>query len=150
MQALLTDVERSVVGAAWHGPSLSEAIAGLTAEQAAARPIPGAHSVWEIVVHAIGWIEEVVSRLAGEVHGDPVQGDWPVPSEPSAEAWSALQDALVRSLVALRFELSAFPAERLDEPIAEGRPDTFRQNLSGLAQHNCYHAGQIIMLRKLL
>lgn len=150
MQALLTEVERSVVGGAWHGPSLTEAIAGLTARQAAARPIAGAHSIWELVVHATGWIHEVVQRFAGEVHEDPVQGDWPAPAEPTADNWSAVQDALVAALVALRFELAAFPAERLDEAIAAGRPDTFRQNLSGLAQHNSYHAGQIVMLRKLL
>jgi uncharacterized damage-inducible protein DinB len=150
MQALLTDVERSGVGGAWHGPSLTEAIAGLTAEQAVARPIAGAHSIWEIVSHAIGWIQEVVSRFSGEVHQEPDQGDWPTPGDPSPEAWTALQDALVAALVALRFELSAFPAERLDELVAESRTDTFRQNLAGLAQHNAYHAGQIILLRKLL
>ncbi|HET8547581.1 MAG TPA: DinB family protein [Bryobacteraceae bacterium] len=150
MQALLTDVERSVVGGSWHGPSLTEAIAGLTAAQASARPIPGAHTVWEIVAHAIGWIQEVVHRFAGNMHAEPAQGDWPAPAEPSAEAWTALQNALMAALVALRFELTAFPAERLDEHIAEGRADTFRQNLSGLAQHNAYHAGQIMLLRKLL
>jgi uncharacterized damage-inducible protein DinB len=150
MQPLLTDVERSIVGGAWHGPSLMEAIAGLTAEQATARPIPGAHTVWEIVVHTIGWIQEVVQRLSGVVHAEPLQGDWPATTEPSSEQWMALQDALLGSLVSLRFELAAFSADRLDEPIAEDRPDTYRENLSGLAQHNTYHAGQIILLRKLV
>jgi hypothetical protein len=150
MQALLTEVERSVVGGAWHGPSLNEAIAGLTAEQAAAHPVPGAHSVWELVTHAAGWIREVVHRFAGEVHPEPVLGDWPPVAEPTPQRWTEQQDALVAALVALRFELAAFPVERLDDPIADGRPDTFRQNLAGLAQHNAYHAGQIMILRKLL
>jgi hypothetical protein len=73
-----------------------------------------------------------------------------MPPRPSAEAWSALQDALAGALAALRSELATFPSERLDDPIAADRPDTFRQNLSGLAQHNAYHAGQITLLRKLL
>jgi uncharacterized damage-inducible protein DinB len=150
MQALLTDIERSVVGGAWHGPSLTEAIAGLNAEQASARPISGAHTVWEILTHTIGWTREVVSRLAGTAHPEPSEGDWPAPAEPSEEAWTALQNALIETLVALRFELAAFPAERLESAVAEGLPDTVRQNLSGLAQHNAYHAGQIILLRKLL
>jgi hypothetical protein len=150
MQAILTDIERSVVGGAWHGPSLTEAIAGLTAAQASTRPIPGAHNVWEIVAHTIGWTREVISRLGGHFHEEPAEGDWPAPPEPSEEAWTALQNALVGALLALRFEMAAFPAERLDDPVAEGRPDTFRQTLSGLAQHNSYHAGQIVLLRKLL
>jgi uncharacterized damage-inducible protein DinB len=150
MQALLTDVERSVAGGAWHGPSLTEAISGLSAEQAAARPIAGAHTIWELVLHVTGWMREVRQRFAGEVHSDPVQGDWPAAAHITPKNWDAIRNALIAEVAALRFELPSFPAERLDEPIAEGRSDTFRQNLAGLAQHNAYHAGQIVMLRKLL
>ncbi len=44
-------LKRALEGEAWHGPSVLESLAGVTAEEAAAHPIPGAHSIWELVLH---------------------------------------------------------------------------------------------------
>jgi hypothetical protein len=55
-------------GPAWHGPSISENLEGIAAIQAASHPIPGAHSIWEIVHHVIAWEREVVGFLAGKPH----------------------------------------------------------------------------------
>jgi hypothetical protein len=46
-----SQLKRAQEGQAWHGPSLRELLDGVTAEQAAARPIPNAHSIWELVNH---------------------------------------------------------------------------------------------------
>jgi hypothetical protein len=43
-------------GAAWHGPAVLELLAGVTQEQAFARPIPGAHAIWELVLHLGGGV----------------------------------------------------------------------------------------------
>ena len=48
---LLDELKRIHNGGAWHGPALREALAGVTAEQATMRPVPGAHSIWELVLH---------------------------------------------------------------------------------------------------
>ena len=45
---LADEVRSALTGPAWHGPSLEENLAGLTPEQAAARPVRGAHSIWQI------------------------------------------------------------------------------------------------------
>ena len=42
---------RAFEGEAWHGPSVLALLDGVTAQQAAAYPIPGAHSIWELVLH---------------------------------------------------------------------------------------------------
>ncbi len=55
-------------GPAWHGPSISENLKGIEAAQAASHPIPGAHSIWEIVHHVIAWEREVVQVLGGKPH----------------------------------------------------------------------------------
>ena len=44
-------LKRSLEGEAWHGPALEELLADVRAEQAAAKPVPPAHSIWEIVLH---------------------------------------------------------------------------------------------------
>jgi hypothetical protein len=47
-------LQRSFEGEAWHGPSLRETLDGVTAEEASRHPIPGAHSIWELVLHLAG------------------------------------------------------------------------------------------------
>ena len=147
---LLRDIERSVNGDAWHGPSIREAVHGLSAREAARTPSGDAHSIWEIVLHAAAWMEEVADRLRGEPHDAPVNGDWALAPAASDEAWN---DALLRlsdSVVRLQAAVLNLDADRLDEPAVPGRSTTFRETLAGAAQHNAYHAGQITILRKLL
>ena len=38
---------------------------GIDAKRAAARPIAGGHSIWELVLHMIGWKNETTRRLSG-------------------------------------------------------------------------------------
>ena len=59
-------LRRAHEGEAWHGPSLLEALAGVSAEQAAARPIAGAHSIWELVLHLGSDYSLVLRRLSGD------------------------------------------------------------------------------------
>ena len=37
---------------AWHGPNLRGAVRGVSSDEAAWRPSPDRHNVWEIMVHA--------------------------------------------------------------------------------------------------
>src|SRR2546426_6708392 len=47
-QRVAEAIERSVSGPMWHGPALADLIGDVSAEQAAARPVAGAHSIWEL------------------------------------------------------------------------------------------------------
>src|SRR5438046_2041706 len=81
-------------GDAWHGPSLLKSLAGLTAEQAAARPLPNAHSIWEIVAHIAAWENVVRLRLEGKPLTEPEEGDFPATVEVSEEAWARTLERL--------------------------------------------------------
>jgi hypothetical protein len=71
-------------GAAWHGPAVLELLAGVTPEQAFARPIPGAHTIWELVLHLVGAYRLVLRRLRGDPRPLSPEEDWPTvpPDEP--------------------------------------------------------------------
>lgn len=51
IKRLEEQLKRALEGEAWHGPSVLESLAGVSADEAAAHPISGAHSIWEIVLH---------------------------------------------------------------------------------------------------
>lgn len=139
----------------WHGPSLTDLLAGVTAPQAAARPIPGAHSIWELVLHLAAWTGEVQRRLGGVAPALPAEGDWPEVGEPTEARWAAAREDLARRHAALVAAVEAFPPERLDAVVGETGRDaplgtgvTYALTLRGVAEHMAYHGGQIALLKK--
>src|SRR5581483_9098592 len=87
---LAKHIERTVSGPLWHGPVLDELLRDVTAEQAAARPIRDAHSIWELVLHVAAWAEIGRARLDGRAVGDPPDElNFPPVREASATAWDA-------------------------------------------------------------
>jgi len=61
-------LQRAFEGEAWHGPSLRELLAEVSAEKAASRPLALAHNIWEIVLHVAAWHGGVKRRLDGLFH----------------------------------------------------------------------------------
>jgi uncharacterized damage-inducible protein DinB len=153
---LLDLFDRTHAGDAWHGPSLHAALDGVTAAQAAAYPVAGAHSIWEIVLHISGWREEVVKRLRGRSASEPDDGDWPTPPPASPDAWRAARDRLdathqlvVQAVRALS-EADLETAVRDTRDDAEGAGPSYALTLHGLVHHDVYHAGQISLLKRAL
>lgn len=70
-ERIADQLRRAWEGDAWHGPPLKKALDGLTARQAAAHPIAGAHSIWDLALHIAAWQErrQRSGREAG--HGGP-------------------------------------------------------------------------------
>jgi hypothetical protein len=124
------------------------------AAAAAARPVPGAHSIWEIVLHLTGWVREVTRRLEGQAPQLPPGGDWPVVADTSPTAWESAVAALQAAHEDLGPVLLAFPEARLGDPVgtthepAVGSGVSFETMISGLLQHDAYHGGQIAQLKK--
>ena len=132
----------------WHGPALSELLSDVTAEAAAAHPIPGAHSIWELVEHVRAWTEIVRARLAGTANREPSTGeDWPPPPAPTMEHWRAAIDRLREGHRLLAGDVAALEDAALDAPVA-GRSYTVWAMLHGVVEHGTYHGGQIALLKR--
>jgi len=139
----------------WHGPAITDLLRDVTADEAAAHPVPGAHSIWEIVLHLIAWQNEVRRRLGGKAPSYPEEGDWPEPAVASEAAWkrdrnrlAASLDELIRDLESRGEGILDTPGGTLDRDPALGTGVTFRGMINGLVQHNAYHGGQIAVIRK--
>lgn len=144
---LVDQLERAQHGEAWHGPSLSEVLEGVTHDMAAARPLRQAHSIWEIVRHVTVWEDAVRRRLLDEhVNVTPDQ-DWSVVTDPSAPAWRATLAALEAGHAALKKVVAAHKDEQLDQTPLNSRSTRYVL-IQGAIQHDLYHAGQIAVLRK--
>jgi hypothetical protein len=79
IRAIADQLARAHDGEAWYGDPTMAVLRGVTAEQASRRPVPRAHTVWEIVLHMTSWQREVLRRLRTRVAREPEDGDWPPP-----------------------------------------------------------------------
>jgi uncharacterized damage-inducible protein DinB len=138
---------RAFDGEAWHGPHVYDVLEGVSAERAAARPIPKAHTIWEIVLHVRAWEEIVLRRLRGERMDVTPAVDWPPITDTSQAAWLRALAALRDSHEQLQREIAKVPDSRLDAPPAAGGTPLYRL-LHGQVQHVLYHAGQMAVLKK--
>lgn len=154
-ERLIDQLERAYQGDPWYGSSLTAILDGVTVEQARARPVATAHTIWELVLHLAGWKGEVLARLSGAPAGEPPQGDWPaVPADD--DTWWAAKEALhsaherLVAAVASASEVLLDSAVKDPRPGAPNPPIAMWQMLQGVLQHDIYHAGQIALLRKAL
>jgi uncharacterized damage-inducible protein DinB len=143
---LASQLRRSYEGTAWHGPSLRELLAGVTSEQATAKHVSGAHSIWELVFHVTAWERQALAAVEGRKY-ETLAGDqdWP----PVQGTWQAALDNLESASRSLGTAIRAMPEEKLNESV-EGTEYNFYFLLHGVVQHNLYHAGQIALLKRAL
>jgi uncharacterized damage-inducible protein DinB len=151
---IIDQLEREHAGDPWHGSPLRQILEGIDHEQAAQRPLAGAHTIWELVLHMISWKNEVRRRIAGAPAAVPLEGDWPAPPGPSREAWRETLAALEASHRALVSAVAGLPEEKLFQPTHDPRDRESGAGvdhyvlLHGIVQHDVYHAGQIALLKK--
>jgi len=138
------------VGEPWTGPSLTGLLDGVTFENAAAKPIAGAHSIWEIVLHLMTTQTYIMDLVRGV--GRPFQPgeEWPPIGKTNASAWKETVERFRQGEERVRHTVAEqFADDRLDEPLQNGGSSAYN-NLHGYVQHAFYHGGQISMLRKLI
>jgi uncharacterized damage-inducible protein DinB len=129
------------------------ALEGLSAKMASQRPDKENHSVWEILHHMVFWQDLILNTLRGK------KVEWPKRSE---EGWLGSPgsgkkkewDQLVNS-----FHKGLRSAERIarnnsSRDLTKSNPEwngaSIGSALQIIVNHNGYHLGQIIYVRKLL
>jgi hypothetical protein len=148
---LLRMLEEGYRRKAWHGPNLKGSLRGVTARDAAWRPSPRRHNVWELAVHAAYWKYAVRRLLTGEKRGSfPRKGsNWfPAPAAASESAWKEAGRLLEGEHRKLREAVIRLrPADLSVRP--RGSKRDVATLVYGAAAHDVYHAGQIQLLKVL-
>lgn len=148
VERILTEIHASFWGEAWHGAAVMEALGGIDAPTAAAYPIPGAHSIWEQVNHLHYTQAILIRRLAGELAPWNHAEDWPAPRDTSPVAWQQRLDIFQQTQRELEDAVARVPESQIHQPAGNGV--SLYRMLHGHAQHNAYHTGQIMLLRRAL
>ncbi|MFY0255761.1 DinB family protein [Chitinophaga sp. 30R24] len=144
---LARSLENLYDGEPWIGVTFREHLTRINAHQAV-QTFGESNNIWEIVNHIIFWHQRVQRYLYNEA---PEQdGDLPdfyMPDNHGEENWQATLHRLNHSFEQVCITIRKFPEHELFDTF----PGTNQQPvyyLQGLAEHDAYHLGQIVLLHK--
>lgn len=140
-------LRRAFDGGAWHGPALIELLTDVDAAAAAARPIKNAHTIWELVLHIEAWDRAALVRLSGKKYQPSGVENFPPMPAPTQAEWRKAVAGAKKTHETLVKTVAALPEERLRDRVP-GKRYNFHHMLHGIVQHELYHAGQIVILKK--
>ena len=132
--------------------SFNQAIARLPAKRRGAKAPGASHTAWQILEHMriAQWDILEFSRNPKHVSPKFPEGYWPQTAAPPGNtAWA-------KSVAAFRADLKAMqklvqnPATDLFAAIPHGDGQTILREALLVADHNAYHLGELVLLRRLL
>jgi uncharacterized damage-inducible protein DinB len=132
----------------WHGPSVLDAIKGVTAKKAKKRRGKSSNSIHDLVDHIEYWEAVAVHCVRRGRPPKRHRPDWAKPNLGYRDSVRRLK-ATHRVLIAAIALLQDADLERPCRTVSSGRMP-LGQVLHGVAAHDAYHAGQIRLLRTLL
>ncbi len=132
--------------------NFESAIKGVSKALRGKRPRGAEHSLWEILEHLriTQWDVLEFSRDGAHVSPEWPAGYWPAKQAPPSDgAWSKSVKAFRADLQAM-VELVENESTDLFATIPHGTGQTILREALLVADHNAYHLGQFVMLRRLL
>ncbi|WP_348825280.1 DinB family protein [Flavobacterium aestuarii] len=136
-------------GNPWLEVTLANTLKDISAEEAYRKINPDLNTIWEIVNHLIQWRRNILSRVQGETVITPDHNYFVPVIDPSEAAWAQSLQTLAKS----QESWNAFFEDFDDLDLAKVYPannHTFYEHIHGIIQHDVYHLGQIVILKKML
>lgn len=130
--------------------TLEQALDGLTAEIAGQKPVGATHTAWELIEHIRIGQWDILEFSRDPKHVSPAwpEGYWPATAGPPSAA------ALQESVATIRADMAAFSDLVAHGDLLAALPHDAKKTLLReallLADHNAYHVGQLVELRKML
>ncbi len=128
------------------------AVRGLPARLRGANVPNQPHTPWRLIEHMRIAQWDILEFSRDATHQSPPwpDGYWPeTDAPPSASAWERSLREFRRDLKAMQ-KLVANPRTDLLAPVPHGGGKTILREAILLADHNAYHLGQLVMLRRAL
>jgi uncharacterized damage-inducible protein DinB len=151
LQSIIRNLQNVNSGQPWFGRPVYEMLEEIDPSIVYKKPNGNSHSLIELLYHMITWAEFTLKRVEDDKEQDLSafeKSDWR-DIDPAKHTWEyglAEFKSIHKKLITL---LDKKDDELLKENV-DYRKYNFRFLLNGLIQHNIYHIGQIVYVKKLL
>ena len=136
-------------GGNWTAVNIKETLNGVDWKQATTK-VQSFNTIATLVFH----INYYVRTVAKVLNSEPLQGhdkdSFNVPPIQSAADWTSLQEKMYADADTMAKLIEQIPEEKLSEIFVQEKYGTYYRNLHGLIEHNHYHLGQMVLIKKML
>jgi hypothetical protein len=132
--------------------TFEDAVENLVPEFLGAKPEGAEHTAWELLEHMRIAQSDILefSRDPKHVSPDFPKGYWPKTAKPPSDAaWKKSIDSIKQDREAM-INLVSDPKTDLYAKIPHGTGQNILREALLIADHNAYHLGQLVLLRRLL
>lgn len=131
---------------------LPEALKNFPRELRGRKPEGGPHTPWQLLEHIRIAQWDILEFSCSAKHKSPKWPDeyWPkTDAPPSDKAWDKSVEQVLTDLEAMRGLISNAKSDMF-APIPHGDGQTLLREALLVADHNAYHLGQLVMVRRIL
>lgn len=150
VKEIVKELKRVYNGSPWLGNSIKSVLEGIDDRKAFNRALPNVNTIASLVSHMIGWRMFLVRRLEGDENFSVKQKetfDFSSYGEEPQVIWNNLILELESNQNRIISLLEKKEDLFLKEKVANRR-FTYQYLINGIIQHDIYHMGQIVVLKK--
>lgn len=136
-------------GGNYTGVNLKDTLTGLTWQQATAK-VDSLNTIAALVFHMNYYVTAALNVLRGNPLNASDKFSYDLPSIQSQEDWGRLLHNIKADVEALINLVEKMPESQLWDTFADEKYGNWYRNLSGIIEHNHYHLGQIVVIKKML
>lgn len=150
-QFVITELESLLNGGNAHA-DFDQAVKGVKHEILGKVPKGSAYSIWQLAEHIRIAQWDILEFSKNQDHKSPgwPEGYWPKdPEPPDSQAWKKTLDSIQADRKAFIALLHKAGTE-IYKPFSHGEGQSLFREALVIADHNAYHTGEIILLRRIL
>ncbi|OQP60738.1 hypothetical protein A3860_32275 [Niastella vici] len=148
-QQLATHFKTVYFGGNWTAVDLKNTLADVNWQQATTQ-IYRCNTIATLVFHMNYYVSNVLKVFQGQpldAHDKDSFVHAPIESE---EDWEKLLQKFWADAEAFISQIEKLPESKLDEIFVNEKYGNYHRNIQGIVEHNHYHLGQIVLLKKIM
>jgi uncharacterized damage-inducible protein DinB len=148
-QQIATHFRTVYLGKNWTDVNLKDSLAGIDWELATTQ-IYSCNTIATLVYHMNYYVKGVLQVFRGGTLEISDKYAFDFPPVKNQEDWENLQKQVFADAEAFAAEIEKLPESKFGEIFVEEKYGTYYRNIHGIIEHNHYHLGQIVLLKKII
>jgi len=136
-------------GGNWTAVNLNDTVHGLSWQQATTK-VGSLNTVVALVYHMNYYVDLVLKVIKGQPLDGHDKFSFNHPPIESKEEWENLLDKVWSDAKEFASLVEQLPEEKLWQNLADEKYGNYYRNITGIIEHNHYHLGQIVLIKKLI
>ena len=148
-QQIATHFRTVYFGKNWTDVNLKDTLAGVDWELASTQ-IYSCNTIAVLIFHMNYYVSNVLKVLRGQPLEASDKYAFDCPPVKNQEDWERLQKQVFADAEALATEIEKLPENKFWEIFENEKYGNYYRNIHGIVEHNHYHLGQIVLLKKII